>query len=448
MISSERPVRRSIRFPAPVSILAVLLMSLLFYACSDDDNIVSPSFNTGGQNLSVDTLEVSNIDLTQLKTFTGNLSFFSAGKYDDAVFGEFHSTAFITPGVARIFNDDIIEADAEMFLILDVRDFFGNTDSTEATAEYELRYVTERWRTTSFNTDTQPGIGQKVIDETFEVTSATDSISIPLPEEWISEFRDIYLAEEEERQELVEENVFGFALVPTEASNAITGFRSTFTETDSLDVTDFRGSRLFVKNPTTEDDPGDGDDDGEGEDGEDGEEDELRSEFSVPLRGTGFNLEIGDGGTRPEGALPIINTFQQVLRLDTELNDRDFTEQIVSRAELIFYDYEDSDETLPANHRRPSSERLLFYQLDETEREFEVIKSPVFEPTFREEDDSYRVNITNFVEQVQLGNQTITEFFITPARNNGLIIPRLLSGPGTGERSPKLIITRINPEAN
>jgi hypothetical protein len=378
------------------------------------------------------------MELTQLKTFTGNLSFFSAGKYNDSVFGEFRSTAFITPGVTRIFNDDIIEADAEMFLILDPRDFFGNTDSTEATAKYELRYVTERWRTTSFNTDTQPGIGPEVIT-TFEVTAATDSISIPLPQEWISSFRDIYLAEEDVRQDLVRENEFGFALVPTEDSNAITGFRSTFTQTDSLNVTDFQGSRLFVKNPTTEDDP---------DDGEDGEEEELRSEFSVPLRGTGFNLDIGEGGTRPEGALPVINTFQQVLRLDTELNDRDFTEQIVSRAELIFYDFEDSEETLPANHRRPASERLLFYRLDETEQQFEVIKTPVFEPPYREEDDSYRVNITNFVEQVQLGNQTITEFFITPARNNGLIIPRLLSGPGTGERSPKLIITRINPEAN
>lgn len=442
MISSERPVRRSIRFPAPVSILAVLLMSLLLYACSDDDNIVSPSFNTGGQNLSVDTLEVSNIELTELKTFTGNLSFFSAGKYNDAVFGEFRSTAFITPGVTRIFNDDIIESDAEVFLILDPRDFFGNTDSTEATAKYELRYVSERWRTTSFNTETQPAISPEVIT-TFEVTAATDSISIPLPEEWISSFRDIYLAEEDVRQDLVRENEFGFALVPTEDSNAITGFRSTFTQTDSLNVTDFRGSRLFVKNPTT----GDGGDNGD-DDGEDGEEDDMRAEFSVPLRGTGFNLEIGDGGTQPEGALPIINTFQQVLRVDTELNERDFTQQIVSRAELIFYDFEDSDETLPASHRRPTSERLLFYRLDETEQEFEVIKTPTFEPPFRTEDDSYRVNITNFVEQVQLGNQTITEFFITPARNNGLIIPRLLSGPGTGARSPKLIITRINPEAN
>lgn len=399
--------------------------------------------------MSVDTLDVSNIDITELRTFTGNLSHFSAGKYDDAVFGQLHSTAFITPGVTRIFDDDIIEEDAEMFLILDVREFFGNTDSTEAVASYALRYVTQRWRTTSFNTETDPSVGPEVL-ATFDITAATDSIAVPLPEEWVSNFRSIYLADEENREELVRETEFGFALVPTEESNAITGFRSTFTETDSLDVTDFRGSRFFVKNPTPEEDPGNGDDDGDGDDdGENGDdEDEARSEFFVPLRGTGFNLSIGEEGTLPEGALPIMNTFQQVIQLDTDLNNRDFTQQIVSRAELIFYDFENTDETLPPNHRRPASERLLFYTLDETERDFEVIKSPIFEPPFRQEDDSYRINITNFVEQVQIGNQATTEFFIIPARNNGLIIPRLLSGPQAGARSPKLIITRINPEAN
>ncbi|MFW6347191.1 MAG: hypothetical protein ACOC2C_01105 [Cyclonatronaceae bacterium] len=428
----------------------MLLFSLFLYACSDEDNIVSPSFNTGGQNLSVDTLQVSDIDITELTTFTGNLSFFSAGKYDDAAFGELHSTAYITPGVARILNDDIIEDDAEMYLILDVREFFGNTDSTEAVASYELRYVTERWRTTSFNTETQPAVGPEVV-ATFDITAATDSVAIALPPEWISEFRSIFLADEEEREDLVRENEFGFAIVPAAESDAIAGFRSTFTQTDSLDVTEFSGSRFYVKNPEPEDDGGDNgdgdDDDGDNGDG-DGDEDEPRTEFFVPLRGTGFNLSIGEGGSIPEGALPLMNTFQQVLRLDTGLDDEDFTEQIVSRAELIFYDFDETEQTLPPGHRRPASEQLLFYTLDETEREFEVIKTPIFEPTFREEDESYRVNITNFVEQVQLGNETTTEFFITPARNNGLIIPRLLAGPEAGARSPKLIITRINPEAN
>lgn len=396
--------------------------------------------------MSVDTLDVSDIEVTELETFTGNLSFFSAGRYDDAAFGELRSTAFVTPGVARIFNDDIIEADAEVYLILDVRDFFGNTDSTEAVASYELRYVSERWRTTSFNTETSPAVDPQVV-ASFDLTSATDSVAIPMPADWISDFRSIFLADEDEREDLVRENEFGFALVPTEDSDAIASFRSTFTETDSLNVTEFRGSRFYVKNPVPEEDPGDGDDDEDNGDDEN-DDDQPRTEFFIPLRGTGFNVSIGEDGNVPEDALPLMNTFQQVLRLDTGLNERDFTQQIVSRAELIFYEFEDTDETLPPGHRRPASERLLFYTLDETEREFEVIKSPIFEPPFRPEDNSYRINITNFVEQVQLGNQTTTEFFITPGRNNGLIIPRLLAGPGAGERSPKLIITRINPEAN
>lgn len=460
MISSERSVWRSIRFSAPALYIAVLLLAFNMQACSDDNNIVSPSFNAGEQNLSVDTLTVSNVAITELKTFTGNLRHFSAGKYDDAVFGQLHASAFIAPGVTRIENDDFIEAGAEMFLILKPREFFGVVDSMEATASYELRYVTERWRATAFDANKEVATNPQAF-ATFEVTAGTDSIAIPMPEQWVEDFRAIYMANDDERETLVRDQEFGFAIVPTEESNAITGFRSTFTERDSLDVLDFRGSRLFVKNPVTEesdngngdDEDQNGDDNGNGDNGDEdngnGEDDGPRAEFFVPLRSTGFNLFIDNNEvSAPSGALPMLNTFQQVVRLDTELDDRDFTEQVVSRAELLFFDFEEDASTLPAGHRRPQSERLLFYTLDETEREFEVIKSPVFEPPFREGDSSYRINVTNFVEQVQLGEQSTTEFFIIPERNNGLIIPRLLAGPEAGERAPKLIITRINPETN
>ncbi len=268
------------------------------------------------------------------------------------------------------------------------------------------------------------------------------------------------------------ENLFGFAVVPTAETNAIVSFSTESIVSDTLGNRNYTGTRLLVVNPESDDDENgnggdsgdffpadDGDDNGNGDNGngDNGNGDNgdnggfidpfpNRQSFSAPFRGNGFNTIRTDIPDPDPGIIPVFNTFEQVLRLDLNLDSRDFSSQAVSRAELLLFEDLDASTVLPDGQVRRGSGRLQFYVLNETERNFEVIKLPLFEPPVRESDLSYRVNVTEFIQTYQLGRRTETEFFITSGPNNGQFTPTFLAAPGSGERSPKLIITRINPE--
>ncbi len=448
-----------------LGIFSVCVLSLGFFmSCSDDSNLTGPAFGPGEQNILVDTLSIDDFSITELKTYTGNLSYFSAGRYDDPLLGEIKSSAFIAPGINSLSASDSLHPGAEVYLLLRTHNFYGDTLST---ARFDLHYIEERWRPNDANAETQV-VKNPVSLGTIEITAETDSVMFRLPQEWADNYRELF-HETENPNENLRNNEFGFALVPRDDTNVIVGFRNATTNVDTLGNRRYSGSRLFVANPpgTGNGDNGNGDngdDNGNGDNGDNGSETASfgffdngddngngngefagRNTFSTRFRGSAFNVELdSEFGVDDENRAAILNTWQRNMRLDLRLEERGFTRQVISRAELLLFDDIDADEQLPENHYRPGSGRLQIYFLDETEREFEIVKLPSFEPQLRENDNSYRVNITDLIKAIQLEQREDADFFITSGNNNGLITPRIITA--SGARSPKLIITRINPD--
>lgn len=440
-------------------ITGLFLISLItlgiISSCSDDNNIVGSSFIPSDRNVIVDTLDITGLSIEELVTFTGNLTYFSAGKYSDPVFGTVSSTAFLAPGITTLSPADTMEAGAEVYLILEPFNFYGDTTST---AIFDLHYITERWRPNDMNVNSQV-VKNPVSIGSIEITAETDSVLFQLPQQWADNFRELF-NETQTPIENLRANEFGFALVPHDNNNVIVGFRTESLQSDTLGNSLYTGSRLFVVNPEGSgngdngEDNGNGNgesstmDNGNGNDNGNGDFNDPfpgRNTFSVLLRGTAFNIEReqqSNAGT----SLPITNTFEKNLVLDLELEERGLLDQVISRAEILFFDDLEAKENLPEHEYRPSSGRLQYYTLTETEREFQVVKLPTFEPVLRDGDNSYRVNVTGSIQNFQTGQTTNTRFFITSGNNNGLLTPAILAGPDSGERSPKLIITRINPE--
>lgn len=431
-------------------LFVVSLITLgIISSCSDDNNIVGSTFIPSDRNIIVDTLDITNLTIEELVTFTGNLTYFSAGKYQDQVYGEVKSTSFLAPGISTLSPADSMEAGAEVYLVLEPFNFYGDTTST---AVFDLHYITERWRPNDANVNSQFSTDPVSIGS-IEITAETDSVLFQLPQQWADNFRGFF-NETENPIENLRANEFGFALVPRDDNNVIVGFRTESLQQDTLGNSFYSGSRLFVVNPEGSDDDDNGDDNGNGN-GESSTMDNGngdfvdpfpgRNTFSVLLRGSAFNIQREN--TDYEGtSLPLLNTFEQNLVLEMDLEGRGLLDQVISRAEILLFDDLEAIENLPENHFRPKSGRLQYYTLNDTERQFEVVKLPVFEPQFREGDNSYRVNVTSFIQNFQTGQSTQTRFYITSGNNNGLILPAILAGPESGERSPKLIITRINPE--
>lgn len=430
--------------------LFALALSLLagLYACSNDNNIAGASFLPSGQNISVDTLEVTDIDLTDLLTYTGNLSVFSAGRFNDPILGTIESTAFLAPGINSVNTTDSVHVGADVYLVLHPFTFSGDTTQT---ATFNLHIIEQRWRPVAVRKDTEIPFNPAPFGQ-IEFTAQTDSVLFKMPQQWADEYREFF-NETDSPLENVRENLFGFALVPAEGTNALVSFSTESIITDSLGNRNYTGTRLLVVNPEPPEDDGDFNpsDDGNGDNGN-GDNGDLndpfpnRQTFSAPFRGNGFNTMRSNIPAGSPDFIPVFNTFEQVLRLNLNLDDRDFSQQAISRAELLIFEDIGASTVLPEGQTRSSSGRLQFYVLNETEKNFEVIKLPLFEPPVRETDLSYRVNVTEFIQAFQLGRRTETEFFITSGPNNGQFTPVFLAAPGSGERAPKLIITRINPE--
>ncbi len=441
------------------SIFAMCLVSLAgFISCSDDSNLTGASFGPGEQNIQVDTLSVTEFSLTNLKTYTGNLTFFSAGKYNDPLLGEIKSSAFIAPGINSLSSADSLHPGAEVYLLLSPHSFYGDTLST---AQFDLHFIEERWRPNDADAETEV-VKNPVSLGTIEISAEMDSVLFKLPQSWADNYRELF-HETDSPNENLRNNEFGFTLVPREETNVMIGFSNAVVAQDTLGNRFYTGSRLFVANP-----PGSGDDNGNGNgDGDNGEGNAAsfglfdngddngngngefagRSTFSTRFRGAAFNIKTdSDFGIDDENRLGLLNTWQRTLRIGLGLEERGFTSQVISRAELLLFDDIDALEELPENHYRPGSGRLQIYTLNETEQEFQVVKLPNFEPQLRENDNSYRINLTELVKAIQLEQREDTDFFITSGNNNGLITPRVITT--SGARAPKLIITRINPENN
>lgn len=433
------------------------------YACSNDNNIAGASFVQSGQNISVDTLEVTDLELVDLLTYTGNLSVFTAGRFHDPLLGTIESTAFLAPGINSIRTTDSVHVGAEVFLVLHPFRLMGDTTQT---AHFGLHLIEERWRPVAVRKNTEIAFNPVAFAE-FELTAETDSVLVQMPQQWADEYRDFF-NEENNPLENVRENLFGFAIVPKEGTNTLVSFNTESIITDSLGFRNYTGTRLLIVNPEPPDDNGNGDgddngdflpaddgngngDNGNGDNGDNGNGDfndpfPNRESFSSPLRGNGFNILRSNVTEDNPDFIPVFNTFEQTLRLNLNLDSRDFSAQAISRVELLLFEDIGASTVLPDGQVRSTSGRLQFYVLNETERNFEVIKLPLFEPPVRESDFSYRVNVTDFIQTFQLGRRAETEFFITSGPNNGQFTPVFLAAPGSGDRAPKLIITRINPE--
>lgn len=397
-----------------------------------DNNFVGSSFIPDSRNVVVDTIFIDNFQPTNLKSFTGNLTRFTAGRYTDELFGTIESTAYLKPGL--ISDTVAISSSQEFYLRLKATDFYGDTTSV---ALLELHLIDQRWRASLINADTS--LSTSFFQEgtvSFSVGMEQDSVDVRLPQSWVDRYMDIF--ESEDRQERLLNEEFGFAIRPANGfDQLLVGFR-----TGPL------GARLIVKDL----DLGDGsplDENGDG-DGEE-EEEEENTDLMIPLRGWAFNAL--QTITPPELAdvLPIYNTFQNAVRIGVDLSE--YLDKNVSRVELVLY--EDSlalNASLPTNHTRLRTDRLALYQLTDFDRDFLVIGTPTFATENRgNQDRSFRVSLTDTIRRLMIGGILSGDFYLTSQFNNGLLFPYALVHPDNEEqinRRPILIVTYLKAEVN
>ncbi|MEX0772624.1 MAG: hypothetical protein WD038_05615 [Balneolales bacterium] len=391
--------------------LALFSMLFVFSSC-DETGVVGSDIIDEPPPVNADTLEIPATEGVSITTFSGNEVHFSAGEYDDNIFGRQRITGMINPSLSAQEVDSIGE-NAEGYLKLHVEEVLGDQS---ASASFDLIEIERRWRAPAWRPDSTLEFNNHNVVASFNIADE-DSIRIKLDDEWFGRYADHFNASED-RDDSYKEQMFGLAIVPTNQAK-ILSFESGKTE-------------LIIDNQvsSTEDDDDDEDEPGV---------------FRQFMRATGYSIDR-DEIPAPGESTAVLNTFENTLRLKFDITEDFIGSKNVSRAELVLYEDTEAMQDLPAGHERPEPEALYVYMLSEDETERAVLESPNLEMLRNEDDNSFRVNLTSYVNANLAGPMDERDLYVIVKDNDGRIIPTLIHNETSEDREPRILITSANPE--
>lgn len=364
-------------------------------------------------SVEVDTFQVSNIEPYSINTYSGSREFFSAGIFDDPLFGNLEATALLNPDLATYGEE--IEAGTEMTLRLQV-----NADSTYgdtlSQTDYELIPISEIWRGKAWQLQDEvdevlpPEEDQDPI-ATFSL-SDEDSIDVDLEQEWVDEYLNYYNNESADREDDFIGEFFGFAIVPQNESKIVP-----FSRSDTQFILDA---------------PGD--------------------ERNISVGQSAYSLDRTDEQSEND-AENLYNTLENITGFDMDISRDAFGTTNISRAELKFYPnterLEESIEQASEDAVRPDSLDLELHYLPPEDLSDRLDPgTPIARAEYDEDADSYTFELTDFVNSMILdGLDEENRFFVTLRTNDGVIRSSLLfNNNATEQQQPKIIITSIKSD--
>lgn len=400
------------------SFIAILICSI-FLGLSGCENpgSVGTDLTKSKAEVKTDTIFVDGVQAIQPNSYSGDLSFFSVGAYDDPLFGNMDANAFLKPRL--IADSDTMHADAKMLMrvILEGSQVYGDTTATQ---EYSIYEIDELWRSRALkiNDDIQINTNEKVGQFTVE---GGDSLDVALSSDWVNKYRQY--TDTTDADSLYKYNFFGLAIVPDNKNKII--------------PLDSRSTRFVIQNPEAD-------------------------TFEVATGDWGYNLERTSNNTLPQGTVPLYSTYESVINF-SELGVADFGIQAsaFSRAELVIYqnnsEMEESMQSEPTTAKR-AKEKTAYLHLADPKNVPENIDPGVplsnvsrtrgvYSPT----EGTYRFDITSVSDRIlRAGFPEGREIFIT-LPNTGIIKPSLIytgSDNVPVDKQPKVIITSLKNSSN
>lgn len=391
----------------------LFLLAAGFISSCDDTPVVGGNLSPDDVAVNADTIFISSMSVVSSPSFSGNLTYVTAGHVSDPVFGNITAMALLRPEITREAQADTIGENAVARLSLNLSSRYG---AETAQGDFEVVELGRLWRSTSWRYDSipelakNPDMSRKVIGR-FTITDS-DSITVRLNDEWTRKYRDIYLnTSAAERDSLYRTDLPGLAIVPAEGTEQMF----------SIQVSRVR--LLFQS----------------GEDVRD-----LSREMSSWA--VSMNKE-GPGEGAVGSSKPVFNTRGSMLKLDFDFSEEFLGTTNFSRVELVMY-----DDTLrtksgtPADFQRPRSESMLVYFLEPEQINFAITADPRFQATRRTDDSSYRINATTLAnDQIRAGGDD-RSIYVVVGGNDGRFMPVLLSGTDDTMLQPKLLITSISKQ--
>lgn len=417
----------------PVSIFLLAALVAAFFGGCDPSGSVGGGFAGPETDVSYDTTAINEIHIDTLFAYTGNLDYFSAGRFQDPLFGDITATGIFRPPLAS--NRDSLAFDNGTSVILNLavnpETVYGDSIVAQTFSLYEAR---ERWRGNQWRINENMPISSTPV-ATFTVEEKDTLIQVPLSDSWVEEYGTYFNLTESNRDSIYVREFFGMVVVPENETKIVTM---------NMYSSSLLATNLEVVKP----------------DSEIVEVPRLDS-LTIQLDNGGewaYSLDRSNVNASPQSSAKMISTYERIIRFDHDFTLEDIKRRNIARVEIIFYVdkllLEQSIDQAGAAAVRPESTllRMHYIEGDELPQALSQYNQKnglleYVEATYNEEDKAYHFNVTR---QVKTGyfeaTQEERDFYITIGENDGVVRSGLLFNSLATGKNPKVVVTYVETD--
>lgn len=383
-------------------LLLVLGIAVVISSCENPGSVGSGLSDSGAEvEILRDTIGV--IDTLGFNSYSGSYAYFSAGAYNDPLFGELRATGFVRPSLPAAGDSLEENATMKMRILFDPQRVYGDTLAEQS---FEVYRIEEYWRGRAHKLKDALQLDQSQSVASFTVETG-DSLDVTLDPAWVSEYYRAYAESgDADADSLYQSEVYGLALVPSGSNKII--------------PLDAQSTRFVIENPETD-------------------------TFEVSNGQWAYHLSRSHEPAHPEGSMAVYNMLESILSFRLDVSDIEVNAPSISRAELIFYENNAiMEQSISGSVKRPQpqSAQLRFVNPGQTPDNL-IAGNPAANGSYSEEDHAFHFNVTTLMQNGLINGFPENRKFYFMLPNDGAVKASLLAVDPTSEKAPKLVITYL-----
>jgi len=354
--------------------------------------------------VSNDTLMATGFTPATLDGYSGKLTFFPMGSYDDQLFGDVESIAYLKPTVIGVKTDTTPNTSYSMYLDL-VFDSVSVYGDTLALSNFAIYKVTEGWRGNEFMLSNKPSFDTATPIGVFS-KGRQDSVKIRLSNTWVNEYAAVLNDTSATRDSTFQYDFFGIAIAPIGGSSKISF--PTIAESRFRLINESQSDTIYTR-----------------------------------IHDWAYHINRTNVVQVPE-RLTLINTLENFYKLSLKEELDTLQAQNLLKAELIVYeDTEQLVNTLPANHTRLDVSGVALKNGFSTSLVYDLFfKEPESRGLYDSKNSAYRFDITPLVNTYIFGTLETDDLYIDIRPSDGLLRSTILYDETAPDSlKPKLILT-------
>lgn len=409
--------------------IAVISAFTIFTTGCEEPGNIGGKFLEDDANLETGTISPDSVEEYTTNTFTGRLRYMAIGRYDDSLFGEFHSTGIIKPAIDTTAIGSSISEDQTFKLRL----VFSSTvyGDTLSTADFNIYRATEIWRGNELRFGETKSYDDSQLVGEFSV-SGNETVEVELDQSWVEELNEFLSYDGDDRNNYYRDHFPGLVIVPAESNNKVlfAKFRPASNEEDD----DLNFVRFVLENDIDEEN---GD--------ENGENDDEDSRIFQNVLDWGSLQSRDEPMDQPEGIV-VHNTLDRIGVMEPNITaDRLGSKNLANVQLVLRQDQSLLEGSLPDGHSRPEISLARIHIIDSGNiGDMIFSQSPTFISGLDTDDYSYRFDLTSYANTVLFSTPRVGKFYIAVESTNGLIYSALLFNEHAPEElRPKILITSV-----